>query len=126
VRWRADWRIKFAEVDTYHEGRDPKTRCAVSGRESFSADSVADLVTEVMRFCGTEDRDNVQLDACEEPGRIDVQVMETDAGEPADARDLEAWKAGKLQLWAATYIFHAERCQTVKLELALRAEKADA
>lgn len=54
-----------------------------------------------------------QFNACEELGRIDIQVMERQAFrrvKPSPA-DKEMWKAGEIDLWLTCYTFYVEKVE---------------
>ena len=101
--------IKLSEEDSYLTGCQPDTCMMHSGRDTFSADTVDDLIDQVMSFAGCEDRDSVLLDSCEEPGRLDIQIMETDEGYPATESDLASWRQGHKRLWLTCYTFYAKK-----------------
>lgn len=89
---------KFSEVDNYKEGCDPETTNNFCGLVS---DSVDGIIKRCMEFVGAE-----SLDSCEEEGRLDIQVMETDEGIIAGDYDIKAWKKGSKRLWLCCYTFN--------------------
>lgn len=99
--------LKMVEEDVFEHGCQPETGQSWHIDVKLSADSVAGLVEKVLEFCGGRPGAEL-LDACEEDGRIDVQVMETEDGLPASDADLDAWQEGKLRLWLADYSFRVE------------------
>jgi len=48
------------------------------------------------------------FNCCGDAGRVDIQTLETDDSQSPSKAELEAWKAGKLRLWACTYTFHVQ------------------
>ena len=68
-------------------------------------------------FIGVDDDYEVVLDACEEDGRVDVQVLETADSYTVDAWQVEKWKRGELALWAATYTFMVEEVARTPVQL---------
>lgn len=108
--------LKMVEEDIFEHGCQPETGQSWHIDVSFKADSIPALVQMIRDFCGARDGAEM-LDACEEDGRIDVQVMEREDGMPASDSDLDAWQEGKLRLWLADYSFRVELVerQTVAL-----------
>jgi hypothetical protein len=110
--------LKVAEEDLYEEGCVPHSATHfVCHGISFSQETVAGLIAEIAEFFGVMAMD-VELDACEEPGRIDVAVMETEDGMPASDREIEEWKRKELRLWHVIYSFNVEKVhrETVSLK----------
>ena len=109
--------FKDANEDIYADGCRLEGGYACDGNDTFKADTVDDLIGQIMSFVGCEDRDSVLLDSCEEPGRIDIQIMETDDGFLATESDLATWKQGRKRLWLVCYTFHVEKVtrETVSL-----------
>lgn len=101
--------IKFAEKDDWEEGCDPDTRFSFSGDDRFSADTIDDLLKEVRDFLGVPDDYAFDLDPIDEgEGRADISFLENAGGCHASERDIEQWKKGECDLWAACYTFHVE------------------
>jgi hypothetical protein len=86
-----------------------KTGCQMKGGSTkqidqhFDAGSEADLIRKIARFLGIDDKENILINSCEEPGRVDFQLYEDKEGTAASAAQLEQWKAGKCRLWLVTY-----------------------
>jgi hypothetical protein len=68
-------------------------------------------------FVGVDDDYEIELDACDDDGRVDISVMETNDSYTATERQIEEWKKGELTLWYSTYTFHVEEVtrKTVRL-----------
>lgn len=81
----------------------------------LEARTQAEMVTLICDFFGCT-ADALNLEDTEEPGRVDVQVYENADGYTATAAEVEAWKAGKLQLWLVTYSGHLEKVTPAKWE----------
>lgn len=103
--------IKYAEEDTFQNGCDPdSTHGFDSDSPIFSGDTPAAVIADIAAFLGVHPDDAaISLDACDEPGRVDVQMMERDDGQEASAADVDAWKARKIRLWLVDYSFQIER-----------------
>jgi len=100
--------IKFAEEDIFSEGCLPNTAIHDSGNDFFKADSSPEIVEKLKQFANG-DNDSVMIDSCEEPGRIDISVMEDANGDKASEKELSLWKEGKKRLWNAIYSFQVEK-----------------
>ena len=95
--------LKMAERDNYEKG------CYGPAQDSFvnfsiKVKTLAEILKIIENVIGCE-RDAISVNACDEPGRIDAQVMENDQGLQPTAREWENFKAGRLDLWACTYSF---------------------
>ncbi len=94
--------LKHTEVDSFEHGCDPSTAKMSSFDMRITAETVAELRKRIAdSLCCKPDE--VTLNACDEPGRIDVEITETAAGFPATPMELGLWKKGRRKLWAATY-----------------------
>ena len=101
--------FKFAEQDHWEEGCDPDTGFSFSGDDRYRSATIEDLLKQIRDFVGVPSDYEIELDSCDEDGRVDIQVLETADGYTADDRDIEKWKKGDLALWYATYSFMVER-----------------
>ena len=110
--------VKHWEEDVFAEGCQPGTGGSYSFNCRLRADSVEELVKKINDFIGNDDLGAVELDACDEAGRIDVQMLETDDGTAPTERQIERWKAGELRLWLADYSFYVEAVERRTVELA--------
>ena len=63
--------------------------------------------------------DEIELDACDDVGRIDIQRYEDVDGMYATEPDFALWKKGERRLWLATYTFRVSRCEPVALKAEL-------
>lgn len=102
--------FKIAEEDNWEEGCRLEYT-SYSGTERFTAKTQDDLIQKLMGFVGTDDRETVLVNSCEELGRIDIQVYEDSEGCPATEFKMEQFKKGNFRIWIATYIFHVEEVE---------------
>ena len=102
--------LKQAEEDIFSEGCDPDTSFAVDNTDmTWSAETVDDLINQLREFTGAREEDDAVLrDSCDEKGRIDIQLMETEQSYPASEGSMRRWREGKTRLWAVTYTFKME------------------
>lgn len=108
---------KFAEQDDWEHGCDPDTAFSYAGDEIFKGETVEDLLKKVRDFVGVPHNYEVDLDACEEPGRVDIQILENKDAYVATPSEIEAWKRGEIKLWAATYSFEIQEVERRSVNL---------
>lgn len=107
---------KFYEEDIYEEGCQPDTGGMIHGREQFKAETLDGLLNEILAFTGG-DREEIDIDACDEIGRVDVFLLENADGCPATKSEIESWKQADIQLWNCIYTFQIERIQAEPVNL---------
>lgn len=108
--YRADGFFKMSELDVYEEGCIPNSGSCFASHEIFQSHSLDSLLETIVRYVGGE-RDCVELDACGEPGRVDVTVLENADGYPATKSQIDEWKSGRLNLWDSVYSFNVYEYQ---------------
>jgi hypothetical protein len=102
------WYASFA-VDDYENGEQDEGY-STDGGERWHADTLPDLVEQVMSFAGTDDMDAVAIFREDDgQGRIDIQRLEDENHDTPTEAEMTLWRAGKKKLWAAYYIFQVER-----------------
>lgn len=104
---------KSTDIDSFEEG------CIGGGMDCYidyplGAETIAELKEKVAEFVGCKVAD-MELDACEEPGRIDAGRTETADGDEATVAELEQWKAGNLELYYAVYSCTVVECKPVSV-----------
>ena len=99
---------KFGERDYYETGCDPDEYIHFDGPERWSAVTVKDLLLQLRGFVGVDEDYEIELDSCDEDGRVDIQVLETADSCPVSIYELEKWRRGELALWYSTYTFYVE------------------
>lgn len=97
--------FKFAEEDSFEHGCDPDTAFSFAGDDIFKGETVEDVLKQIKNFLGVDDDYEVDLDACETEGRVDIQILENNDAYPATSAEMERWRAGEITLWAACYSF---------------------
>jgi len=116
LSYEVDGWMKDAEVDMFEEGCQPGTGACVCGSERFAADTVAGLIDKLVEFCDVE-KSAVSLDACDDPGRVDIQALETAEGVTAGPMDIQRWKQGTAKLWLASYMFTIQKVTREDVDL---------
>lgn len=118
MKYEVNGWFKHSEEDSFEHGCLSNTAYAVSGKERFIGASIEALLQSLNEFTGNNDKDAVELDACDETGRVDIQVTETEQGHVASPNEIAAWYRGEKRLWSAYYTFHVERVERVSVQLA--------
>ena len=109
--------LKFGGRTYYETGCDPNECVHFGGNESWSAETVPELLNKLRGFVCVDDDYGIELDACDEDGRVDIQVLEIAEGYTASERDIELWKWGQRALWACTYTFMVEQVERKSVRL---------
>lgn len=105
---------KTAQVDDFEHGCiGDENHYDTGSSHNWTSDTVDGVVKELMDFLCIEDKDAVELDACDEIGRIDIQRTENAEGYEPSKSEIEEWKKGKLKMWLCDYTFHLESIETV-------------
>ena len=95
--------------DNFEHGCDPDTARTHVGDDLFAYSNLPDLLHALTDFVdGYTKSANMTLDACEQPGRVDLQFYETENGTAPGASEMRRWRAGKIDLWLVEYTFHVE------------------
>lgn len=107
---------KLAECDKFETG------CELGAAGQYieyliQQPTVETVIQKAMDFIGLTDKGAVCLNACEETGRVDFQVHETNDGTPASESDFEAWKKGKCDLWLCTYSATVKEIESREVDL---------
>ena len=104
---------KSTEQDDYENG------CIGNGSDYFidyqiKTATLDDIKAKIASFIGCEVSD-LDLDTCEEVGRIDCGRTETEDGDEADKAQIDAWKDGNLVLYYAVYTCYVMQCNPVSV-----------
>ncbi|WAW10015.1 hypothetical protein NB640_12485 [Oxalobacter vibrioformis] len=99
---------KTAEQDDFEQGCILSSGYSTYIAQSFYGNTPREAIEQFMDFVGLdpssdEDCQSVLINACDETGRVDIQVHETPEGCRPDSEHLEEWKAGKERLWLCDY-----------------------
>lgn len=98
--------VKTIERDNWRDGCHGGANC-FGGNDIFKGDTAEDAIQKACNFVGV-DYEDIDLNACEEAGRVDINLTENADGYPATPSEIEAWKAGEIDLWLANYTFYVE------------------
>lgn len=109
VRYEVQGWYAYVEQDHYETGCDSASYLTKAGSDRFTGKTLAECIEACREFACAE-KEEISYDlADEDPGRFDMQVMETDLGTRADEHDLARWREGACRLWLATYTFYVQR-----------------
>ena len=108
--------LKMAEEDIYDEGCLPETAQLFDAGMEFSSSSKKKLIKEMKEYYCV-DNSAIQLNACEEKGRVDIFVLENENGFQASQAEIASWKEGKTRLWSSVYTYNIKEVvkETVKI-----------
>lgn len=109
--------IKHIEEDAFAMGCMPETSQSWPIDIKIKANSLSELLQYIKNFTGVDDDNAIEIDACDEPGRIDVQLLEDFHGMPASPALIETWKQGHHRLILADYSFYVEAVERRTVEL---------
>ena len=99
--------MALSDPDTYNEGCDPyKTKLYLDPDFRLSANSLPALLAGLRQEFHAKD-DDITLDACDEPGRLDIQVYQREPFVVSwlSNKTIEDWQGGRRVLWLTDYIF---------------------
>lgn len=102
------------EQDDWKNGCLPGTEGASDIDYTFEGSTPTDVMQQVCDFVGCE-IDDVEVNACDEDGRVDFAVTEDDDGRAFDKDDFKAWKRGELTAWYCIYTGYVEKIQRVRI-----------
>lgn len=96
--------LKFSEEDSFEEGCLPDTAQSYHVDMEFIGDTPESIINKVMEFLGV-DKDAVELNACEDIGRVDFAITENaDGNKLYDyPNQVEAWKHEEIRAWYCIY-----------------------
>lgn len=106
--------LKFAEEDKWKEGCLPDTSSTTEITGHWTGDTQEEVIKKVADYLSV-DKDGIERDACEEPGRVDFAVMEDCDSTPLSKAQIKRWKKGEIKVWYAVYSGIVERVEPVSL-----------
>lgn len=111
---RTEKGMKLVEVDDYKKGCLPDTAFHMDMDVTFKGETSKELIENIKNFFGV-DNEAIELNACDEKGRIDISTLENRDADLASDYEIELWKEGKCTLYACIYTFYAYKCEQVEL-----------
>lgn len=113
MRYETKGAFKFADRDIFSEGRVSEGSRATFVDYPLQADNLEQILISIAGFVGCENSD-IEVNACDEPGRIDATIMETAGGFPATPSQIERWKTGDCDLWYCIYSFQFDEVTRIR------------
>lgn len=107
--------LKHAERDIYDQGCAFDDGFSSDVSISFTAPDWPSLKAHVLSFFDAIE-DSMEINACDEDGRIDIQRMEDADGLAPTERQIDQWKRGELDLWTVTYTGYVQSVSPFKIE----------
>ena len=95
----------------------PETAFCTTGTDRFTGLTINDVLKALNEFTGNDDAEAVLLNSCDELGRVDIQIMETAEGYPADKRDLAEFRRSERRLWLSCYSFYVKQVERQPISL---------
>lgn len=103
--------LKMIEVDNYDEGCLLEGGLSVWIDETWKAQTPEQLISDLAKFCGIDAKDvadSIELNACDEAGRINIARTENIKGNKPSAQEMKAFKQGKIKLFYCVYSFKVQ------------------
>jgi len=112
--------LKLAEEDIYDDGCQPETAQTFEVSVEFQGKTAKEVVQSAADWLGVSwggENNGVEVNAADEPGRVDFRRMEDDESGSLSPRKYAAWKNGQCKAWAVTYTGYVRKVteETVKL-----------
>ena len=108
--------LKHSEIFSLEEGCPSDTANSQFIEYTIAADCIAGIIEQASEFIYsygiTGATDNIQVNACDEPGRIDFTIMEDAEGIQASEFDLQQWRKGAKELYCCTYSANVLKVQS--------------
>lgn len=122
MKYQIDNMLRSDQLDRYETGCDgPVTETPLS--IAITAETTDELFKRMAGSIGADEKeflDQMEIDVCDDDGRVEFSRYETGSGDPATAIDVEKWKKGEKKLYYVTYMAWVEGV----VEVSLRKETA--
>lgn len=105
MKYETKGAMKFAERDVFADGCIAEGAYSTFVDYTMQADSIDAILNSIADFVGC-DKSSIEVNACDELGRIDAATMETAEGYAATPNQIERWKTGNCDLWYCVYSFY--------------------
>ena len=100
--------FKFTEEDVWKDGCQPDISQSSIVDIEFTASSIKELIQQIQEYY-SPDEGCIEFNACDEKGRLDISILETDDSMKATAPEIESWKEGKKRLWNSIYTYQIKK-----------------
>ena len=100
---------RWTEEDVFENGCIPNSGVSELMDVKVKADTIDELIHKLFNSLYFDyDKEAIELNACDEEGRLDIQIMENMDGQEADKHERALWKKGQRRLWLGNYTAHVE------------------
>lgn len=106
---------KFSQEYDPEGGCDPRLGMEQYLTVRLESLTIKNMIEQICQMLDVSE-DDLILDACEENGRIDVQLYENKEGYKALEKDIERWKKENKRLWLCTYTFMIAETQELNIK----------
>ena len=105
---------KFYEEYNFENGCQPNTGGMFEVNAEFLGKSTDEVIQKIANYLGVE-KDGIEKNACDEPGRVDFALTEDDDSIKLSKSQIALWKQGKLRAWYAVYTAYIEEVTPAKI-----------
>jgi len=108
TRYETGTALKIVEIDNYLKECLPETAQHMEVDIEFKCDTLKDLLDNIADTFDVKSSD-IEINACDEPGRIDFNTLENGNGYFANNNEINEWKKGLITLYACNYSYLVEQ-----------------
>lgn len=112
--FQANGLLKFSEQDLWNDGCQPDTAQSYEVSVNFTGKTAQEVIDQITDFTGCG-KDGVEINACDEPGRVDFAVTEDADGSPLSKSQWAQFKKGQIKAWYTVYSAYIEQTTPAKL-----------
>jgi len=113
VTYEVDGWVKYVEEDDWKNGCCGGGE-SLGGDDRFYASNIPELLKQLQEFVC---EGNMEVDACEEKGRVDICQMENRNGYPLTCAEETRWRNGEGKAWYASYTFYVQKVTREPVDL---------
>ena len=110
--------IWHCEEDNFENGCDPETSETNTGEMGISSNKLTDVLEAVKLQLGCKNNDEIELNACEEDGRIDFQFMSLKPFSVFRASDksLSKFRSGDINLYFNCVSVYVDTVEQLRID----------
>lgn len=103
--------LKFSELDSWENGCSGECE-TIFVKYQIESKNKEEAIQQVKDITGETCDDAIELNSCDEPGRVDVQVQEDEHGNRLTQDQWEEFKQGRIKAYLVTYSFLFKQLET--------------
>lgn len=103
--------LVLKEQDDFNNGCLPETQTSLALDLTIKAETKRGIISKLKENFPSND---FEFNACDEIGRVDIQVLEDNDGNEASNQQILDWKKGKQDLYLANYSGMLEEIKPAK------------